>query len=49
MSDAVLEINLNSFMKSLRRIYSVPPSQEMDMVVYVVVLKFLGRFVDFGM
>lgn len=43
-----MEINLNSFMKSLRRFYSVSPNQEMDMVMYVVVLKFLGRFVDFG-
>lgn len=49
MCAAFMEINLDAFIKSLRRIYSVAPSLEMDMILYVVVLKFMGRFVDLGM
>lgn len=49
MSAAFTEINLDTFLRSFRRFYAVSPSSEIDMVMYVVVLKFMGRFIDFGM
>lgn len=48
MSAAFTQINLDSVMKYFRRFYSVCPSSEIDMVMFVSVLRFIGRFVDVG-